>query len=782
MNPTKSLSLAAAVLLAWLTSLPAQTNTWTLLSVSGGPPQPRYGHTATLNTANGRMMVFGGSFSWAGMPVGNDVWILNDVRTNGGNAWQALTVSGASPAARGFQSAVYDQTNNRMIIFGGDPHVGSCYLDVNDVWVLTNADGSAGTAGWSQLSPSGTPPAIRSFAGAVYDPTSNRLIIHGGYEACVSPYYSDVWVLSNANGLGGTPAWTQLSPAGGGPGPRTGPATAYATAHHRMIIFGGASAGGYANDTWVLSNANGLGGTPTWTLLNPTGPLPAARGNFAAGYDPDLNLLVVFGGGGTGVTNDTWVLSNANGLGTPAWTQLNPGGPLPSARNQFAGILVPGANRMIICGGVQGYSIYNDVWALQYATPGLVGAWHFSEGSGATTADSAGSHPGTLANSPTWVTGLSGTALNFNGNNYVVVNSLGPILGAATNFTVEAWVKPDSTSTYGRWEVYCEGSSMDFNIELNLWSNFNTYNPCFMIGGFSGQYITAPSALSVGSWHHLAGVFQSGAGGILYVDGQSVAANPSMTAPAATATETDLGRAPNDARYFGGIIDEVQVFNTARGPAQILADYQKLAPVLSADLVVGQTVSPNPVAIGANVTLHLSVTNLGPDTAADVVLNNYLMPELNFISATLSQGNYNFNGSTLTCNLGSLAAHATATVTIVATVTMSSPGLGNTCAASSSTLDPDPTNNTSTISLATVAPRPSITGISLSGTNLIVHATNGPMGGTCTLLQSTNLALPLGQWAPVATVMLGGSGGFTITATNVVSADALCRFYILQAQ
>ena len=213
------------------------------------------------------MIVFGGGIGGNG-PAGltNDVWIFQDARTNVGNTWQQMTPSGTAPSNRCYHNAVYDQTNNRMIVFGGDPNVGYCFNDVNDVWVLTNADGTGGMAGWTQLSPTGTPPSIRSAASAVYDPTSNRMIIYGGNEQCLNPT-SDLWVLTNANGLGGTPGWIQLTAAGGGPGPRTGHTASYDTANNRMILFGGRlTIGAGTNDTWVLSNANGLGGIPTWTL------------------------------------------------------------------------------------------------------------------------------------------------------------------------------------------------------------------------------------------------------------------------------------------------------------------------------------------------------------------------------------------------------------------------------------------------------------------------------------------------------------------------------------
>ena len=79
-------------------------------------------------------------------------------------------------------------------------------------------------------------------------------------------------------------------------------------------------------------------------------------------------------------------------------------------------------------------------------------------------------------------------------------------------------------------------------------------------------------------------------------------------------------------------------------------------------------------------------------------------------------------------------------------------------------------------------PKPSIVGISLSGTNLVLNGTNGLASGTYRVLTSTNAVLPLNQWTPVATNMLSASGAFSITATNAVNHNDARRFFILQLQ
>jgi hypothetical protein len=75
---------------------------------------------------------------------------------------------------------------------------------------------------------------------------------------------------------------------------------------------------------------------------------------------------------------------------------------------------------------------------------------------------------------------------------------------------------------------------------------------------------------------------------------------------------------------------------------------------------------------------------------------------------------------------------------------------------------------------------PRITHISLSGTALSLSATNGTPGGPWTLLQSTNVALPLSQWQTNRAGSFDGSGNLS---TNIVNtATNRQEFYILKVQ
>jgi hypothetical protein len=82
----------------------------------------------------------------------------------------------------------------------------------------------------------------------------------------------------------------------------------------------------------------------------------------------------------------------------------------------------------------------------------------------------------------------------------------------------------------------------------------------------------------------------------------------------------------------------------------------------------------------------------------------------------------------------------------------------------------------------TTRPAPAVTGLSVSGGQIVLSASNGFVGGTYYLLTSTNLKAPLDQWLPISTNMLGASGPFTLTATNGFAFKLPSQFFLLQVQ
>jgi uncharacterized repeat protein (TIGR01451 family) len=76
----------------------------------------------------------------------------------------------------------------------------------------------------------------------------------------------------------------------------------------------------------------------------------------------------------------------------------------------------------------------------------------------------------------------------------------------------------------------------------------------------------------------------------------------------------------------------------------------------SADLKVTKTDGPDPVALGSALTYTIQVQNLGPDAATGVVVTDSLPREVDFVSATATQGKCTAKGKKVTCELGAMPA------------------------------------------------------------------------------------------------------------------------------
>jgi hypothetical protein len=291
-----------------------------------------------------------------------------------GQSWTHLAPKGTHPAVTG-ASGVYDPASDRMIVFGGRDGKGD---NRNDVWVLTNANGLGGQGQWINLIPNGAKgsPGPRSGQSTAYDGLTNRLIIFGGCGGYCTPALNDVWVLTNANGLGGTPAWTQISPAGPLPTARTNAAAAFTTiglaGSYLNIVAGqdgSADPCSTFSDVWTLINANGLGGSPAWTQDIASGS-PGLNGAAAA---DNFGSLTLFGGvqlidGTCQATNEVWrVIIENNEVVSVNWGNSVPNGAAgsPPARSFASAVYDSTASRVLMFGGVDANGNYlNDVWSL----------------------------------------------------------------------------------------------------------------------------------------------------------------------------------------------------------------------------------------------------------------------------------------------------------------------------------------------------------------------------------------------------------------------------------
>ncbi len=374
----KSLLTMIACVFALGLGTVASAQTWIELFPSGSPPDPIYvPKPAHYDAASNRLIVFfPGNPPFGGF--GNQVWVLTNANgLGGGPAWINLMPTGSPPFTNGLASVVYDTATNRLIVHGGC--LVNCSPALSNVFVLSNANGLGGSPVWTQSTV--TNPQPRVGHSSVYDSVNNLLTSFAGHLAFFGTNQNDTSILSNANGVVSPSTWTTLATAGGPPPIRDEHTAIYDRVNNRMTIFAGeqliSTCCPYVisdyNDTWVLTNANGQGGTPPWAQLLPAGTLPSVRKAHSAIYDPMNNRMIVFGGrvwnqaAQTDTSlGDLWQLGNANGLGgAPAWTQLAQYGALPGPRFYHGTALDEANQRMIVLGGRDSTDTpSNRVWVL----------------------------------------------------------------------------------------------------------------------------------------------------------------------------------------------------------------------------------------------------------------------------------------------------------------------------------------------------------------------------------------------------------------------------------
>lgn len=360
---------------------------WELINVNASDflPPGLSDHSAVYDEGADQMFVFGGEVPGG---VSAALWSLKNVMGPVSPVWDLVSAGGSSlPAARTGHKAVYDPDGKRMIIWGG---VGQDQdFIVDRLWVLTNTDGGGGTPTWVQLSEGTGPfPSNRFGFSMVYDPGSNRVIVFGGAETDgdTTTLLNDVWVLANANGLGGDPDWEDITPVSGSiPSPRMMHSAVYDSTNNRMIVFGGSKASESLNDVWVLTHANGLdengqAATPSWQPLSVSGDLPAGRQGHTAVFNPSTNRMTIFGGvdAAGGLLDDLWVIEKANGIeGPSAWSSNiifhTSKVSYPDARANHSAIINVVNDTMAIFGGLlkdtsSNETSSNETWFLRHAS------------------------------------------------------------------------------------------------------------------------------------------------------------------------------------------------------------------------------------------------------------------------------------------------------------------------------------------------------------------------------------------------------------------------------
>ncbi len=215
------------------------------------------------------------------------------------------------------------------------------------------------------------------------------------------------------------------------------------------------------------------------------------------------------------------------------------------------------------------------------AATGMVAGYGFSEGSGATTADSSGNGiTGTLVGGALWTAGRTGSGLSFNGSSTYVDVGNPAVLQFTGSMTLSAWV-------YETANVGDDGQIVAKSDDTSGWQLKSTPDTgvrtfAIAITNTSGVHVQryGNTIRALNTWYHVAGVYDASALTLsIYVNGILDNGTLSGTVPSsqrASAVNANIGRRTGGYN-INGIVDDVRVYGRALTQAEIQADMN--APV-----------------------------------------------------------------------------------------------------------------------------------------------------------------------------------------------------------
>jgi hypothetical protein len=224
--------------------------------------------------------------------------------------------------------------------------------------------------------------------------------------------------------------------------------------------------------------------------------------------------------------------------------------------------------------------------------PSANAGWQFNAGSGTSAVDSSGNgHAGTLSGKPTWVQGISGDALAFNGSSqYVTVSNIGMLDSYPMSLSV--WFKTTSTSgTHGIINKYAASSHNGYQLFMSSGKLCAWYFRDSADYVWDGSNCTLPTAgYNDGQWH-MATFTVDATGGKLYVDGTIKASRAWNGTPGHATSTAAMTFAMNpgvSGSYFQGTLDEIRDYTSSLSAAQVAslyASFPVVTPVAWSSLV-----------------------------------------------------------------------------------------------------------------------------------------------------------------------------------------------------
>lgn len=287
-------------------------------------------------------------------------------------------------------------------------------------------------------------------------------------------------------------------------------------------------------------------------------------------------------------------------------------------------------------------------------TRGAVSHWRMNENTGTILGDEVGGNPGTIIGA-TWQTGVSGSALDFNGTTDWVQIPERPNLDITQSITLCAWIKTKGNETA---KIAQKGDWDGFGLGQSKWTGWTCSMQ--MADNVNHQLIWDQGIPIFNEWYFLAFTYD-GTTMKFYVNGQLKSSAPVTGLLRNNNRPFSIGSDGGNQKFVNGLIDEVSLYNNALTQQEITTIYNTL---------------PNVDADGDGVL------NIDDDYPSDPLraFDNFYpasgFGSLAFEDLWPSQGDYDFNDLILDYRFKTVTSSANLVAEIFVTIDIKAIGAG----------------------------------------------------------------------------------------------------------
>ena len=203
----------------------------------------------------------------------------------------------------------------------------------------------------------------------------------------------------------------------------------------------------------------------------------------------------------------------------------------------------------------------------------LVAHWKLDEGNGEIAYDSSGENDG-MIHGAKWAGGITGNALNFNGNGDYVEVPDSNSLNITEEVTLAAWIKILGDTKAPR--IIAKGGESDYKSPYGIILDVDAKYliGCIGDGIYWNLHTYTEEPLIWGTWYHVAMSYSTSAHVLkLYLNGEEVLSVKETAALISTEYPLSIGALKyrgNWQNFFDGCIDDVRIYDRQLTPEEIL--------------------------------------------------------------------------------------------------------------------------------------------------------------------------------------------------------------------